>query len=63
MKPIKSFFTGVVMVPVYIVSGWLVVAGVWQTFEIYESATAKADQIQDSISQAQSVLKFLPEAK
>ena len=63
MKPIEDFVKGVVMVPVCIVSGWLVVAGVWQTFEIYESVTAKADQIQESISQAQSVLKFLPEVK
>jgi hypothetical protein len=63
MNPIKSFVTGVVMVPVYLVSGWLLVAGAWQTFELYESATAKAEQVQANIAKAQSVIKFLPEAK
>jgi choline-glycine betaine transporter len=63
MNPIKSFVTGMVMVPVYLVSGWLVVAGAWQTFEIYESARAKAEQVQANIEKAQSIIQFLPEDK
>lgn len=63
MNPIKSFLTSVALVPLYVLSAWLTVAGVWKTVEICNWASNKAEQTKEQVQQLQSIIQFLPEVK